>query len=142
MEHVAILNKRLKLLDKIISGEKTIESRWYKTKKTPYKNISAGENVFFKDSGKQITVKSKVDKVLFFEGLTKKKTLKLLQLYGKKIGVDESYANNIIGKNVCTLIFLKNVEKIEPFGINKKGYGNMAAWITLDSIERIKKSHL
>ena len=34
--------------------------------------------------------------------------------------------------------FLKNPQKIEPFKIDKKGFGNMAAWITLDDLGKLK----
>ena len=59
MDHLAILAKKRNLLPKIISGEKTIESRWYKFKKTPYNNISIGDTVYFKDSGEPANVKAR-----------------------------------------------------------------------------------
>ena len=40
---------------------------------------------------------------------------------------------------MCMLVFLKNVEKIEPFEINKSGFGIMSAWISVESIPKIKK---
>ena len=73
MEHIAILNKKLRLLEKIISGNKTIESRWYKSKKRPYKNIKKEEIVYFKNSGESVTIKTIVEKVLFFNNLNKSK---------------------------------------------------------------------
>jgi hypothetical protein len=36
------------------------------------------------------------------------------------------------------LIFLENPQKIEPFLINKKGYGAMASWIIVKNIKEIK----
>lgn len=142
MEHLAILNKKLNLLPKILSGEKTIESRWYKFKRDPYNRIKENEIIYFKNSGEPVTVKSKVENVLFFENLDNKKIKYLLEVYGRRIGVDVSYLENLSGKRYCSLIFLKDVQQIEPFDIDKTGYGNMAAWITLDSIEKIKKNHL
>ena len=64
MDHLAILAKESKLLGKILSGRKKIESRWSKFKRTPYGNIIKGELIYFKDSGKPVTVKAKVSKVL------------------------------------------------------------------------------
>jgi len=43
------------------------------------------------------------------------------------------------GKNYCLLVFLKNPQAIEPFEIDKTGFGAMAAWITIDNIEKIKR---
>ena len=56
MEHLAILSKHSRLLAKILSREKTIESRWYKFKKTPYKNIAIGDTIYFKESGEPVTL--------------------------------------------------------------------------------------
>ncbi|MBI1972386.1 ASCH domain-containing protein, partial [Candidatus Woesearchaeota archaeon] len=44
MDHLAILKK--KWLEKILSGEKTIESRWYKQKITPYQKIAKGDTAY------------------------------------------------------------------------------------------------
>ena len=44
-------------------------------------------------------------------------------------------------KKYCMLIFLKNPEKIKPFEINKKGYGNMCSWICIDDIDEIRKNN-
>jgi len=138
MEHIAILNKKLRLLEKIISGNKTIESRWYKFKRTPYKNIQGGEIVYFKESGEKVTVSAVVEKVLFFSDLNEDKIKKILREYGREIGVENSYVKNLIGKKYCTLMFLKDVKEINPFNINKKGYGLMSAWISVDDINKLK----
>lgn len=138
MQHLAILSKQSKLLAKILSGEKTIESRWYKFKKTPYENISAGDTIYFKESGEPVTVKGRASEVLFFDDLDEDKIRKIFQEHGKGLGVPASYMEIVKGKNFCTLIFLERVERIKPFEVNKKGFGLMAAWITVDKIEKIK----
>lgn len=139
MDHLAILSKKRNLLQKIISGEKTIESRWYKFKKTPYQNIFVNDTVYFKDSGEPVTVKARVGKVLFFENLDDDKIKQIFTKYAKQIGVDESYSSEIKKKNFCTLVFIDNIQLLEPFNIDKTGYGLMAAWITIDDISKIKK---
>lgn len=44
-----------------------------------------------------------------------------------------SYSKN---KKYCLLIFLKNPEKVEPFEINKTGFGMMSAWLTAENIDK------
>ena len=139
MHHIAILNKKLNLLPKILSGEKTIESRWYKFKKAPYEAIKAGDIVFFKNAGEPVTVKSSVKKAIFFDNLNNAKIKDILQQYGEKIGVPISYAKKIADKKYCILVFLSNVKRIKSFNIDKTGYGNMAAWLTVEDIKKIKK---
>jgi len=139
MEHLAILNKRLNLLQKIISGEKTIESRWYLHKKAPCGCIKKGDIVYFKDSGEPVSVKASASSVLQFDDLNDAKILQILREYGKQLGVNECYASNIRGKRHCVLVFLENVKQVKPFNIDKKGYGMMSAWISVENIGQIKR---
>ncbi len=142
MQHIAILSKKRKLLDKIISGEKTIESRWYKSKTAPWNRIKSGEVVYFKDSGDPVKVKAEVDKVLFFEDLDLEKVKEIVNDYGDKIALsknkDDQFWKYLNNRKYCILIFLKNVHEIEPFNINKKGFGLMSAWICIEDVDRIK----
>lgn len=41
-------------------------------------------------------------------------------------------------KRYCLLVFLENVREVGPFHVDKTGFGAMAAWITLPSVEHIK----
>ncbi len=139
MEHIAILSKKLNLLGKIVSGEKTIESRWYKFRKPPFECIKPGETVYFKESGDPVSAKAMVKDVLFYRDLNPEKIRELLVKYGPQIGVGVSYLSQIMDKRFCTLVFLENAKKIAPFGIDKNKYGIMCAWITLEDIRKIKK---
>ncbi len=141
MHHLAILDKKRKLLEKIISGEKSIESRWYKLKKTPYGMIKAGDTVYFKDSGDSVRVKATVHKVLFFSDMTREKYKEIIDTYGNTICLENKNVEYYLKQkyNYITLIFLKNVQEIQPFEIDKTGYGMMAAWITIEDIQELKK---
>lgn len=66
MDHVAIMRKSWGLLPKILSGEKTIESRWYMARYAPWNRIEKGDIVYFKNSGEPVTVKAEVSKVMQF----------------------------------------------------------------------------
>ncbi len=79
MKHIAILRKSWKLLDKILSGEKRIESRWYLTRREPWNKIKEGEVVYFKESGKAVSVKTKVERVLQFGNLDEQKVKEILE---------------------------------------------------------------
>jgi len=142
MEHLAIMKKSWNLTNKILTGEKKIESRWYKNKYSPWNKIKENETVYFKDSGGPVTIKARVDKVLQFDNLNENKVLEILNKYGKDDGIEKSkidYFYEIFkDKKYCILIFLKNSQKIKPFNINKKGFGMMSAWITLNNINKIK----
>ncbi|MBI2151695.1 hypothetical protein HYU21_03160 [Candidatus Woesearchaeota archaeon] len=143
MEHIAIMKKSWGLTNKIISGQKTIESRWYKYKHTPWNKIKAEEIVYFKDLGSPVSIKTTVNKVLQFSNLTSKKIRDLLDTYYLDIGIESeklsSFFEQIKEKKYAIFIFLKNPEQIYPFEIDKSGFGSMSAWISVEDIKQIKK---
>jgi len=140
MDHIAIMQKSWGLLPKILSEEKTIESRWYKNKSAPWGKINSGDTVYFKNTGEDVSVRVSVRKVMQFADLTPDRIREILDKYGKEDGITdiEKYYEMFKDKIYCLLIFLERPEKIKPFGINKKGYGAMAAWIYVENIKKIK----
>ncbi|RJQ18213.1 hypothetical protein C4573_00640 [Candidatus Woesearchaeota archaeon] len=141
MQHVAIMKKSWKLTEKILSGKKKIESRWYSSKIAPWDNIHAGDVVYFKDSGDPVTIRAEVEKVLQFS-LNRDKVKEILMQYGHADGIaiqdiQKSY-EKLKKKKYCILVFLRNPFKITPFNIDKTGFGNMAAWIAVEDINSIK----
>lgn len=139
MEHLAILSRRRKLLPKIVSGEKTIESRWYRFRRPPFGCIAAGDTVYFKDSGEPVSVKTRVSKVLTFKDLSQGQISEIIKKYGSAIGIGPEFADEVRGKRYCVLVFLKSVQAVEPFEIDKKGFGIMNAWITVTDINQVRK---
>jgi len=142
MEHVAIMRKSWKLTEKILTGQKKIESRWYYNKSAPWDKIRAGETIYFKDSGEPVTIKAEVDKVLQFSDMSPEIVKKILGDYGGPDGINitdiPKFYELFKNKRYCILVFLKNPHKIKPFNINKKGFGIMSAWLCIDDIETIK----
>lgn len=143
MDHIAIMRKSWGLTKKILSGEKTIESRWYKNKAVPWNRIHSDDTVYFKDSGEPISLKAQVWKVLQFENLTNKKVHEILGKYGEADGIGGSNIKKFYQlfktKNYCILIFLKGVQSVEPFNIDKSGFGAMTAWVTVENVKQIEK---
>jgi hypothetical protein len=142
MEHIAILNKKWNVLPKLLNGTKTIESRWYRNRSAPWDAIAPGEIVYFKNSGEPVTVQAAVSHVLQYEDLNRNKITEILTRYGcdgqlsmEQFQPQDSFFTN---KRYCILVFLKKVKKIEPFAINKTGYGNAAAWIGVESVGKLK----
>lgn len=143
MEHLAIMKKSWRLTDKILSGEKKIESRWYMNKYAPWDRIKSGEVVYFKDSGEPVTIKAEVERVLQFSDLTPQKVKEIMNEYGSSDGICidniPRFCELFKNKKYCILVFLKNPKKIEPFEIDKTGFGLMSAWICVNNIDDIKK---
>lgn len=139
MEHVAILKKGCGFLEKILSGEKKIESRWYMSKRAPYGVIKKGDTVYFKETGGSVCAKAQADDVMIFENLTDETVLDIIDRYGKDICIGRSYFENVKGRKYCILVFLSGAKRIEPFDIDKRGFGLMSAWICVSDVVEIKK---
>ncbi len=126
MKHLAILKQPF--YDMVLSGEKTIESRWSMHKVAPYNKVSKGDTIFLKETGKDVTATAKVREVKYYE-LTPTKVDEIRQQYGRQIGTDKFEDwETTLQKKYCTLIWLENVERVKPFKVKRS---NGAGWIVI-----------
>ena|SRR3989338_1522207 len=146
MDHVAIMNpmkrpnsKELGMIEKILSGEKTVESRWLKNHSAPWKKVNIDDTVYFKYAGEAITAKATARSVEYIESIDENLLDTRLPLLAPLIGLDISILRPLVKEKMCgILIGLDRAESVAPFTINKTGFGAMAAWITIESIEKIR----
>ena len=142
MDHVAIMNRTWKLIEKILSGRKTVESRWYKARAPPWNRLNKGDIVYFKDAGEKVTARAEVSDVMQFENLTEDKIKSLIKEYGGEGKICFSSPQSAFewakGKKYCILAFLKNPREIEPFDVDKSGFGNACAWMCAGDINKVK----
>lgn len=149
MDHVAILRKANiskgdNLLKDILEGTKTIESRWYVNKISPWNQIAEDDMVFFKESGCAVTAKAKVAKIIQIDKLDSQITQDIINKYGNRISPNttleewSAWGEKHTDKRYCILVFLTEVEKVTPFNINKSGYGISSAWLAVDDIDKVK----
>ncbi|MFH2063273.1 MAG: ASCH domain-containing protein [bacterium] len=137
------MKKSLGLLPKILSGEKTIESRWYQTRRAPWDRIAVDDTVWLKNSGESVTVRARVKQVRQFADLTPEKVEDLVNLYGPAIGITVEGRTDFLSwvkdKRYCILIWLERPEPVEPFEVDKAGYGLMSAWVAVRDIVELKR---
>lgn len=141
MDHIAIMNPEYDLLAMILAGKKTIESRWYKTRRTPWGKVAPGDRVFFKDAGKPVNAVATVARVEQFADLTLEKAREIVARYGDAICIQEKdVAMWAKGKRYCILVFLEHAQLVPPFRIRRDGFGTGAAWLTVPSVDAIAAS--
>lgn len=135
------MRKEWGLLERVLTGEKRIESRWYKFKTGAWDKVHIGDRIYFKNSGEPVTVRAEVEKVEQYSDLSPARVARLLASYGQADGIKKSDVNRYVEmfryKKYVALIYLKDPKKIPPFEINKKGFGMMSAWLTLPNIKSI-----
>jgi hypothetical protein len=135
MNHLAILNPTWHIREKLLSGEKTIETRWYQHKVAPWNRVQASDTVYFKDAGKPVTLRATVEKVEQIEFTTPQEVVPLLTKYKASLGFTESSYTDLSWldkKQYGILIFLKDLTELEnPITFDKTGFGSAAAWLCL-----------
>lgn len=141
MEHVAIMRKSWGLLPKIAQGRKTIESRWLRNRSAPWDTVAAGDVVYFKNSGGPVTLMARVAAVKQLSGLTPERIAAILREYGGADGLEPDelpdYEALFCAKRYCVLIFLQDIAPVGPFNIDKRGFGAMAAWLSVPAVRDI-----
>jgi len=139
VQHLAIMKPEWGFLPKIVARQKTIESRWLINKSAPWDKVSIEDSIYFKDSGQPITARAFVENVMQFDDLTPKRVQAILDQFGRAIGLDpieiEPFYKIVRDKRFCVLIFIKQAHEVDPFDIDKSGFGAQAAWITAPSIK-------
>jgi len=128
------MNPRWGMIEKILLGEKTAESRWLVHKSAPWLKVFAGDEIYFKASGGQVIALAEVEKVEYIDELTKEKSARIIKEHGRDICLKAAPEE----KNYCVLMWLKNPRSVEPFRINKKGFGSAAAWLCVGDIEKVR----
>jgi ASC-1-like (ASCH) protein len=142
MDHIAFMQKAWGLTEKIATGQKTIESRWYNVKYPPWGRISPGDTVYFKDSGEPIRLRAQVAKIHTYENLVPQQVQALLDEYGAACGIEVDQLANYYArfqhKRYAIFIFLKHPQRIAPFDINKAGFGKKVSWICVEHVESLR----
>ena len=115
----------------ILTGAKTIETRFSKVKLVPFGIVSTGDLVYIKPSGKDIIGEFRVKKVIFFDGLTSEDLVLIKKQYGMEITADETYWERKSSANYGSLIFISQCTPFitSPLKITKK---DLRGWVVLD----------
>ena len=144
MDHIAIMKKEWGLIPKILSGEKTVESRWYKNKVCPWNKVFVGDTLYFKNSGEEITVKAAVTRVEQLEVTSNNRALEIMSQRAKAdlgtTAIPESVIGYISNKRYAVFIYFNEVQKVEPFDIDKRGFGAQCAWIACKNVSTMIKT--
>lgn len=123
MKHLAIFKGEAG--ENILSGKKTIESRFSRKKTVPFGQVSSGDLVYIKPSGKDIIGQFRVKKVIFFDNFDLNE---LKEKFGVQLELDD-----LKGKEDCkyaSLIFIGNSSRFitSPIRIKKS---DLRGWVVL-----------
>ena len=128
--HLVILKKPF--LEAILAGRKRIESRFSRTRRSPFGQVMPSDKLFLKESAGPVCAVATVAAVKNFENLTPERIIELKEQYNHDIGADDEYWQSKMDCRFCFLVWLKDVRAIEPVRIRKKDW---RAWVVLTEKE-------
>lgn len=114
----------------ILSGKKTVESRFSKRKDPPFGIVSTGDLVYIKPSGKDLIGQFRVQKVIFYDGLDQQDIKEIKLKYGRNIVADSEYWKNKKDAKYGTLIFIGASSQFltSPIRVPKK---DLRGWMVM-----------
>ena len=124
-----------KVLDKILSGTKTMIVRGAAGRKIPHSRVFEGEHLYFMEKGSSlITAAATVKEVQNFVKLSDEEIIKTLADNQSKLNLSEKQKVRWHKKCLC-LVEFENVKEIPPLTFEHQG--NMDDWLILEKIEDV-----
>ncbi len=115
--HLAVFTEPF--LSMILSGKKTMESRFSINNVIPYRRVLPKDIVLIKKSGGSIVGFFIVKDVAYFSNLTKGKVELTENQYGNQLAWDDNFLSNKSYSKYLSLISFELVLKINPIETNK-----------------------
>ena len=126
--HLATLKRPY--IEAILSGCKTVESRFMRTRRDPFGRIRAGDRLFLKVSSGPVCPAADVKRVLEFENLSPGRMRRIKAKYNSLILGSEQYWLERRESRYGVLLWLGGVKCIKPMRISKKDW---RAWVVLEA---------
>lgn len=135
MVHLVYCDDKEKVLEKILSGEKTMVVRGAAGRKIPHSRVFADEVLYFmKKSSKKITAKANVISVENLTKLSEEEIISTLKDNQPKLNLSDKQKVRWHKKCLC-LIEFGSIEEIVPLDFDHQG--NMDDWLIIGKIEDV-----
>lgn len=141
MDHVVYVDAKAGELENLLAGEKTQIIRGATGRKLPHGRVHPGDHLYFiKNKGDGLVrASAEVSAVFNSEKLTEEESVALVEANQSKLKLTPEQVKRWAGKRYLVLIEVKEVKPLEPFAIDRSGFGNMDDWLPVEAIERVKK---
>lgn len=126
--HLVILKKPY--LERILSGQKTIELRLTRSKHPAFRRVAPGDRLFLKISAGPVCATATVAQVKYYEDLTPERIVDIKQRYNDQIMGGDAIWQAKMDCRYGFLVWPTEIRRIEPIRIDKKDW---RAWVVLAS---------
>jgi adenylate kinase family enzyme len=123
--HVAIFSQPF--LDYVLTGTKTVDSRFSKNRIAPYDHVASGDMILIKQTGGPVIGVCSAERVWCYE-LDKAILKDIKNRFGRLICANEEFWRSRRERSYGTLILLRDVRPVAPFLIDKK---DRRGWVTV-----------
>lgn len=124
-----------RVLDKILSGTKTMVVRGAAARKIPHSRVFNGETLYFMEKGTaKIYAAATVKSVQNYVKLMPDEIVKILEDNQDKLNLSEKQKERWHKKCLC-LVEFENINRIEPLDFDHQG--NMDDWLIIEKIEDV-----
>ncbi len=126
--HLAIL--REPYLSRVLSGEKTIESRFLRIRAAPYGRVAVADQLLLKRAGGPIVASARVERVAEFADLTPHAMTDLIARYADGLCLDDGFSAQVRDCRYAVLLWLGEIALLtDPPPLAKR---DRRAWVVLD----------
>ena len=135
MVHVVYCDDKEKVLEKILTGSKTMVVRGAAGRKIPHSRVFPGETLYFMEKGSfKISAKAVVKDVQNYVKLSDEEIIQILSENQNKLNLSEKQKERWHKKALC-LVEFENLEIIEPLEFQHQK--NMDDWLIIEKIEDV-----
>jgi len=135
MVHLVYCDDKEKVLEKIMSGQKTMVVRGAAGRKIPHSRVFEGEALYFMKKGTaKITAMATVENVQNYVKLSDDEILKTLEANQERLQLSDRQKERWHKKCLCLVAF-KDVKEIPPLDFDHQG--NMDDWLIIEKINDV-----
>jgi hypothetical protein len=135
MVHLVYCDDKEKVLEKILSGTKTMVVRGAGGRKIPHSRVAVGETLYFMQKGSaKISARAVVKSVQNFVKLSEEEIFNVFAENQAKLALSEKQKERWHKKCLC-LVEFGSIEAIEPLAFDHQG--NMDDWLIIEKIEDV-----
>jgi len=132
MVHLVYCDNKEKVLEKILSGEKTMVVRGAAGRKIPHSRVFAGEILYFMKKGSaKISAMATVDNVQNHVKLADEEITKIIADNQERLQLSDKQKERW-HKKCLVLVGFKDVQEITPLDFDHQG--NMDDWLIIEKI--------
>ena len=135
MVHLVYCDDKEKVLEKIMSGKKTMVVRGAAGRKIPHSRVFEGEALYFMKKGTaKITAMAMVENVQNYVKLSDDEILKTFEANQERLQLSDRQKERWHKKCLCLVAF-KDVKEIPPLDFDHQG--NMDDWLIIEKINDV-----